>query len=66
MTPFDLPAPRPGQTYQDYVQAAVCAAAERWGRWKAAQGPQQPPEPARAAAAAHRPSLLDVLDGAAS
>jgi hypothetical protein len=61
-----LPPPAPGQTYQDYVNAAVLAAAERGARWKAGQGPPQPPELPRAAAAAHRPSLLDVLDGSAS
>jgi len=60
MTPADLPAPRPGQTYQDYLTSVVLAAAERWGRWKAEQGPESEPWPIEA-----RVGRQAVLDFAA-
>lgn len=42
-----------GQTYSEYVNAAVCAAAERWARDRAARQPEPSPERER------RPTLLD-------
>lgn len=57
-TPRGAPPPAPGQTYQDYVQAAVRAAAERWARWKAERQPEPPAEREPT-----RPTLPGVLGG---